>query len=285
MARRRGRTSDYDDHGGGWPRYVPAAERREKAAAKTAALQKKGQVLTPILLTGLKITRTFWGKAWCDNLESYSDYASRLPRGRTYVRNGSVIHLAIGDGTVEAIVIGTRTYQVTIAITPLARPRWTEVVGACAGQVTSLVELLGGKLSDGVMTIVTNRQTGLFPSPKEITLGCSCPDWATMCKHVAAVLYGVGARLDSEPELLFRLRAVDPAALIAKSVNHAATKAKRPRASAIAESALGSIFGIEMDEPAAVPARPAKKAAVKNPAVKKAAVKKATAVAGKGARS
>src|SRR5438105_3284278 len=148
--------------------YVTVAQRRAKAAKEVQKRQKKGQTVTPIIIEGRAIARTFWGKAWCENLESYSDYANRLPRGRSYVRNGSVMHLAITKGKVEALVRGTETYTVSIAITPIARRRWETVVRECSGQVGSLVELLRGKLSKGVMEIVTNRERGLFPAPKEI---------------------------------------------------------------------------------------------------------------------
>lgn len=264
MARRRSRGS-WGSHGYGsaWPVYVPVAERRKQAEKEAAALRKKGRVVTPIFIEGRKIATTFWGKAWCDNLESYSDYENRLPRGRSYVRNGSIMHLEIDRGKVEAIVRGTSTYTVRVVIEPLARARWNAVVDECSGGVASLVELLGGKLSSGVMAIVTDRGRGIFPKPAEIALSCSCPDWATMCKHVAAALYGVGARLDEQPELLFRLRGVDPAALVARSVGRAASKASRPRgrAPAIADDALGDIFGIEMDDgaPKTPPATPTPK--------------------------
>ena len=166
------------------------SERRKQAEKESAALRKKGRTITPVVIAGRKITSTFWGTAWCDNLASYSDYANRLPRGRSYVRNGSIMHLGIADGSVEALVRGSSTYTVKLSIKALSGPRWRAVVDECAGQVTSLVELLQGKLSRGVMEIVTNKARGLFPSPKEISLSCSCPDWATMCKHVAAAMYG-----------------------------------------------------------------------------------------------
>jgi len=235
-----------------WPEYVPVAERRKQADKEVAALRKKGRTISPVRIDGTKITRTFWGKAWCDNLESYSDYANRLPRGRTYARNGSVVHLDVAAGTIEALVRGSEMYSVELGVKALARSRWSAVVDECAGQVTSLVELLEGKLSRGVMEIVTDKARGIFPSPGEITLKCSCPDWATMCKHVAAAMYGVGARLDDQPELLFRLRGVDPAQLIAKSMGRAAAKASRKAGKPLATGDLGSIFGIEIDAGAAI---------------------------------
>jgi hypothetical protein len=173
-------------------------------------MKGEGRTLSPVEVRGRKIATTFWGDAWCSNLEAYSDFANRLPRGRTYVRNGSVIDLQIERGRVRALVSGTSLYEVAIGMQPLPRPRWTRIKTQCAGQITSLVELLRGSLSDSVMEIVTRKGEGLFPSPREISLSCSCPDWATMCKHVAATLYGVGARLDRAPELLFTLRCVDP---------------------------------------------------------------------------
>ncbi len=228
--------------------YVSAADRRQRATREVAKRKKKGLAVDPVTIEGRTIARSFWGKAWCDHLESYSDYANRLPRGRTYVRNGSVLHLAVGPGRIDALVQGSELYEVSVNVTPLARPRWKGVVDACSGKIDSLVELLRGKLSDGVMRVVTDRDKGLFPAPSQIRLECSCPDWAQMCKHVAAVLYGIGARLDERPELLFTLRKVDHLELLsAGPMPGRAGLARRPDARAIAPSDLGSVFGIEID--------------------------------------
>ena len=233
---------------GDWAPYVPVAERRRQAARKIAAMTKKGEKVSPIVIEGRTIAATFWGKAWCNNLESYMDFANRLPRGRTYVRNGSVVDLKITPGKVNALVSGSSIYTVEIAIKPLEAPRWQDVIKSCAGKIDSLVELLQGKLSKGVMETVTSKEQGLFPAPEQILLKCSCPDSATMCKHVAATLYGVGSRLDNQPELLFLLRQVDHMELITKaSVPTAIDKAKTQKGKMLETSDLGSMFGIELE--------------------------------------
>jgi uncharacterized Zn finger protein len=236
-----------------WPSAPTVAERAASAAKKAKELEKKGKKLSPVVLEGRKIAATFWGKAWCENLEGYSDYENRLPRGRSYVRSGSVIDLAIEAGRVKAMVQGSRLYTVTIDVRPVAMDRWKKISASCAGQIDSMVELLQGKLSSAVMDRIARRDEGLFPSPKEITLACSCPDWASMCKHVAAVLYGVGARLDRAPELLFVLRGADAAELVATAAKGSAlrggTVAKEKRLG----GDLGSLFGIELDEGGAAP--------------------------------
>src|SRR6516162_3924820 len=197
--------------------YVAVAERRARAAREVAKRRKRGQNITPVVIEGRTIAHTFWGKAWCDNLESYSDFANRLPRGRTYVRNGSVIDLEITAGEVKALVSGSDIYTVAIKVAPVPKTRWKSICRDCAGAIDSLVELLEGRFSKGVMERICQQKSGLFPSPREIELSCSCPDWAEMCKHVAAVLYGIGARLDHDPELLFRLNQVNEHDLIAKA--------------------------------------------------------------------
>jgi uncharacterized Zn finger protein len=232
----------------GFRPYVSVAERRRKAAREMAKLAKKGKSIRPVQLEGRTIARTFWGKAWCDNLESYMDYANRLPRGRTYVRNGSVVHLDIHPGEIEAQVSGSELYKVKISIAPAAKAKWKRLCGDCAGEIGSLVELLGGRFSDHVMGVITRKETGLFPAPAEIDLDCSCPDWATMCKHVAAVLYGVGARLDQSPELLFTLRSVNHEELITRAASAADLAGKAPAAGPeLAEDEIGAVFGIELD--------------------------------------
>jgi uncharacterized Zn finger protein len=242
----------------GWRPYVPVAERRRLAMQKVEKMKKKGQTVAPVAIAGRTIAGTFWGKAWCENLEAYSDYANRLPRGRTYVRNGSVIDLQIRSGRVEAMVSGSDLYRVNIEITPLMLQAWNAIKSQCAGRISSLLDLLSGKLSQSVMEIVTHRRTGLFPSPGEIAFKCSCPDWAYVCKHVAAVLYGVGARLDHAPELLFQLRNVNHGDLITHPAVVKAVVSTGGRGKVIAADELGDIFGIDI-ESEATPLSPAKR--------------------------
>ncbi len=230
-----------------WPRYVPVAERRRRAAKKVASMKKAGREVSPVEIAGRKIATTFWGQAWCTNLEAYSDYENRLPRGRTYARNGSVIDLQIEAGRVRTIVSGSELYTVTIAIDSLAQTRWKAIKRRCGGQIDSLVELLRGSISKGVMEIVTRKGEGLFPSPKEISMDCSCPDWATMCKHVAASLYGVGARLDHRPELLFALRGVDPSEMVEAAVERPRPSGRARKGRVLASDELSSVFGVDID--------------------------------------
>ncbi len=230
-----------------WPPYVPVVQRRHRAAREVARLTKAGRAVSPVVVEGRAIARTFWGKAWCENLESYGDFANRLPRGRTYVRNGSVIHLEIAPGTVSALVSGTDIYTVAVNVSPVPKARWRAICRDCTGAIDSLVELLQGRFSRGVMERLCQEQTGLFPSPREIVFECSCPDWASMCKHVAAVLYGVGARLDERPELLFALRRADQMDLIAQAGTGVPTAAKPvARGRILDEAQLTEIFGIEL---------------------------------------
>lgn len=234
-------------YGWGWQRYVPVAERRAKALKQMEKLRKKGVNIQPVKIEGKKIARTFWGRAWCEHLEKFSDYENRLPRGRTYVRNGSVCHLDVQKGQIAAKVSGSSVYTIKIAIKPLSKEKWRRVKSFCAGQIGSLLELLQGKLSDHVMAAVTDRDRGLFPQPEEISLDCSCPDWATMCKHVAAVLYGIGARLDEKPELLFLLRGVDHSELVSEeAAKTVVTKVRKTSRRTLDESKLSEVFGIDL---------------------------------------
>ena len=226
--------------------YVTAAQRRATAEKHAQKLAKKGAKLAPVKIEGRAIATTFWGKAWCGHLESFSDYENRLPRGRTYVRNGSVIDLQIAPGKITAQVMGSSLYRGTIVIAPLAAKRWKAIKAECAGKIDSLVGLLQGRLSDAVMRVITDRDKGLFPAPSEIKLECSCPDWADMCKHIAAVLYGVGARLDAQPELLFVLRGVDHIELIG-AAGDAAALAPAGGTNAVDAAHLSEVFGIEIE--------------------------------------
>ncbi len=277
---------------GSWKPYVSVAQRRMKAEKAAAKALKSGAQLAPIAAYRGAIAKTFWGKAWCDNLERYSDYANRLPRGRTYARNGSVIDLQLTRGQVRAQVMGSSLYRVEIDVAALPEASWQAIVADCAGSIDSLVGLLQGRLSEAVMARISQPGKGLFPAPREIALRCSCPDWADMCKHVAAVLYGVGARLDNQPELLFGLRSVDASALVAQAGAGLPSTVKPPTKRRLLDSAmLADVFGLEMAEeavptketkpPPAIKAGPGKapaKAPTQGPAARKSAsAKKAAA--------
>ena len=262
----------------GFRPYQTVASKRARAARDLAKLRKQTPNLSPVVIEGRAIARTFWGEAWCENLERYGDFANRLPRGRSYVRNGLVLDLKVQPGVVKALVSGSDVYDVRVSVTPLPKARWRAVCRDVSGAIDSVIELLQGRLSDQVMTRLCANGTGLFPSPKEIRFECSCPDWAWMCKHVAAALYGIGARLDHEPALLFTLRKVKEAELVDGAGTRAAAglTTRRPgkggRAPKIVEdAALGDVFGIDI--------APAKAGAVSAP---KAAAGAAGAAGGAG---
>jgi uncharacterized Zn finger protein len=232
-----------------WKPYVPVAKRRAQAANTLAKMQKSTSTVSPVVIQGRAIASSFWGKSWCDNLERYSDYANRLPRGRTYARNGSILDLQIAKGEITAKVSGSELYTIKISIGAVAAARWKSICGDCAGSIDSVVELLQGRLANGVMDRVCRQTEGLFPGPKDIKLSCSCPDWADMCKHVAATLYGVGARLDTQPELLFVLRGVDAKDMIA-GAGGVLAKPKRAQANTkvLADDDVAALFGLDMAE-------------------------------------
>ncbi len=269
----------------GFRPYVSVAQRRANAKREMARLNKRGKKIEPIEIEGRKIARTFWGQGWCDHLESFSDFSNRLPRGRTYVRNGSVCHLEIAKGQIEAIVSGSELYNVSVEISTLPPKKWTALKKQCTGQIGSLLELLSGELSDNLMLVVTDRKEGLFPLPGEIEFTCDCPDWAGMCKHIAAVLYGVGARLDHSPGLLFALRGVDVEELIQTDAGTALdTELHAPGGKQLTGEDLSDIFGIDMLPPSETPPKSQKSTkrsevpkSVKKKSVKKKASKKKAA--------
>jgi uncharacterized Zn finger protein len=232
---------------GSWPRYVPVAERRRKAEREMAKLRKKGKAVTPVVIEGRTIASSFWGAAWCDTLETYRDYDNRLERGRTYVRNGSVLDLQILPLEIKALVSGSEIYRVGVSIKALTPARWRALCRDCSGAIESLIELLQGRFSKGVMARLCDQDKGLFPKPSEIKFSCSCPDGASLCKHVAAVLYGVGARLYRQPELLFRLRSVDHRDLVAGVDASVPLSKTAPAPDRILEAAdMSALFGFDL---------------------------------------
>ena len=232
-----------------FPPYVSVGEKKARGSVALAKLLKSKRAAEPVVAPRTRrVAATFWGKAWCDNLERYAHLANRLPRGRAYLRNGSVLDLVITAGRVTAFVAGSELYQVSITLGPLAKTRWRGVIARCTGRIGSLVGLLRGELSDDVLSVLTDARDGLFPQPRELTLDCSCPDWTDVCKHVAAVLYGVGIRLDAKPELFFLLRQVDQTALLTSATAGAVSRHRPVAGKRIAEDRLSAVFGIELED-------------------------------------
>lgn len=231
-----------------WPKYLREDQRRARAGRAAKKLTHGGRELHPVMVEGRTAAKSAWGKGWCTTLASYGDYSNRLPRGMSYLRSGAVIDLQIERGRVAALVSGTSVYKVGIHIRPLTKPRWRAIKEKCAGKITSLVALLRGELSPPIMAMMAQREGGLFPAPAEIDVTCSCPDSAIMCKHVAAVLFGIGTRLDEEPELLFVLRGVDHRELITEAPVTAVKRGRRASKSAgkMASAELEAVFGIEL---------------------------------------
>ncbi len=208
---------------------------------------------------------TWWGKAWNQNLEKYADYENRIGRGRSYVRHGSVLDLQIESKQIKAQVAGSGSsiYTVDIRIKEIKKATWMKIRKKCEGQLNSLQKLLAGKFPKDLQEIFTVKGQGLFPSPKEITFECSCPDWAVMCKHVAATLYGIGARLDEDPELFFKLRNAKVKDLISQAISSKTSEllgqAKKKSQKALEETDLSDLFGIDLEEKQkAVPKKKAK---------------------------
>ena len=229
--------------------YVSAAEKKARAEKERRKLEAKGGKLAPVVPAGRTIASTFWGKAWCENLERYSDYSNRLPRGRSYLRNGSVVDLKIEKGKISALVSGSSLYRIEVSIKPLEEKIWKNIKKECAGKIASLIELIQGKLSSNVMEIITRKEGGLFPHQTEIKLDCSCPDSAYLCKHLAAVLYGIGTRLDSKPELFFILRGLDHKELIGEAAAISAITEGAVDAETLATEDLEDVFGVKIDLP------------------------------------
>lgn len=231
--------------------YVPIATRLRQLERNMKRLARRGLVPEPVQIEGRRLARTFWGLAWCRHIEAFHDHSNRLPRGRAYVRNGSVGHLAIRRGRVEAYVQGSDLYHVEARVAELTSDRWEALRSECTGRIGSILDLLQGKLSREVMAVVTDPAGGLFPSSREVRLSCDCPDGARLCKHLAAVLYGVGARLDDRPELLFVLRGVDHEQLIETEVEATVFSAEDASSRLHAEGdRLSEIFGVDIDDSA-----------------------------------
>ncbi len=238
-----------------WPRYVPVGEKKKKAEKKLKKLKKKHSHIQPVTINGQALANTWWGKAWNKNLKRYADYSNRIGRGRSYVRHGAVLDLSMDKGRIKAMVQGSVStpYEVVIKIKKLPQKKWRAIKAGCKGRLDSLHELLEGKFPKALSEIFMAKGSGLFPAPNEISLSCDCPDWADMCKHVAAALYGAGVRLDEKPALFFTLRNIDMEGLKPETVKEKTgellEKAGKKTGRVIDDSDLGGLFGIDMEGP------------------------------------
>ena len=195
------------------------------------------------------LASSWWGEAWGSNLERYADYSNRIDRGRRYVRADAVVDLHIDKGRVDAKVLGSRgePYDVRIEITPLPGERAQELVSRCGRGAKDLDSLVRGEFPEELKDVFYGVG-GLFPAPDEISFHCSCPDWASMCKHVAAALYGIGVRFDEDPTLFFKLRGLDPEvfvdAAIQDRLDSMLQNAGRPSERIMDGSSWQDLFGL-----------------------------------------
>lgn len=226
------------------------AEIRKKASATKKQDKKKGKEFAPVVIQGRTIAKNWWGKAWCENLERYADYTNRIDRGKRYVRSGAIVDLQIDSGKVLAKVQGTRKipYKVEIRISPLSEEKCQSIIERCTTKLENVEQLLEGNFSSE-MKALFEGEDGLFPSPREISFNCSCPDWALMCKHVAAALYGIGARFDEQPLMFFKLRGIDFNHFIdvtlANKIEVMLKNAEHPQSDRImCEDRLTELFGV-----------------------------------------
>ena len=257
-----------------WWSYSDSQDSKDDLQREIARRKKKGEAFVPVEAPkGNKLAVKFWGQSWQHHLESYADYESRLPRGRSYLRKGNVYNLSIDKGVVTAQVAGQSLYDVSSKISPLKPAHWQNIQKQCAGQIGSLLDLLGGKVGEGVLKVITDREQGLFPSPGEIKTICTCPDWADLCKHAAAVLYAIGLKFDSEPELFFKLRGVNYEELVSQAADAVAQEPAGGDAAIIANEDISALFGIDMGDALSPEAEAVLKSVV--PKARKAATKSA----------
>ena len=249
MARRRSSSWGWDWGYSSRPTMGDIARTSKKSLSEA---KKKGRDYHPVVITGRKIAKTWWGQSWCSNLERYADYSNRLPRGRSYVLHGAVVDLVLEPGHALAKVQGSSLYKVEICFDPLDSKKEKELSSACSAQIQNIEELLSGSFPERLKEQFFARDA-LFPAPRQIHFSCSCPDWASMCKHVAAVMYGIGARLDEEPIRFFDLRGIQVDDFIARAVEskvesmlkNAACKSSR----ILSYDHLEGLFGLDIEAP------------------------------------
>ena len=191
-----------------------------------------------LILKSMPITRADW-----------SGGGAIFAPGRRYFRSGTVVDLKIRGGRVEARVQGSRKvpYKVDIRISPLSEEKCQEIIARCGRKIQTIDKLINGEFPDELRDLFTG-ENGLFPSPREISFNCTCPDWALMCKHVAAAMYGIGVRFDENPFYFFHLRGIDVDRFIdvalENKVESMLRNAEQPSERILRETDLTGLFGV-----------------------------------------
>ncbi len=200
--------------------YETKAEKRRRIGEKLERLRKTDPNIAPLTIEGNTLAKSWWGKAWGKNLESYADYKSRLSRGKNYVKQGAILDLKIEEGKVNSKISGSgsKIYDCEIHIERLSDERLKKILEHCQNKISTLDALLTGDFSEELLELFQDKSYGLFPSPDEISFRCDCPDVANICKHVAATLYAIGTKFDDDPMFFFELRQIESENLIQKSV-------------------------------------------------------------------
>ena len=231
-----------------FPVYKPVGDLKSECQSFIKQYKKNNNNIQPVIIEGKKIATTWWGEAWNKNLEKYSDYDNRLSRGRTYVRSGCVIDLKIYETEVIALVKGSSLYTVRVRIAPLLQAKEKALSQKCIDKIENINDLVAGNFPKELAELFQDKKNGLFPSSREIHFSCDCPDDARMCKHVAAVLYGIGRRFDDDPMLFFKLRKINIRELIKNSISEKISglmsKSKQHSERIIEDSEIDMLFGL-----------------------------------------
>ncbi len=234
--------------------YVSVGERSARAQRKIRQLKKKNPNLNPVVIDGKQIASSWWGKAWINHLKHYADFDNRVGRGRSYVKNGLVIHFAIKPGHIESIVMGTSSspYNIKIKTKKLSPNKWNKMKRLSREHLCTLPELNEGKFPKELKDIFSDRGEGIFPTIKEMSFHCSCPDWANMCKHVSASLFALGSQIDNNIDLFFKLRGVNTSELVQSALKDEAKHLKNRKFEdtaqvlTLSEKKLASLFDIKL---------------------------------------
>ncbi|MCW2972575.1 MAG: hypothetical protein JWN72_848 [Thermoleophilia bacterium] len=197
--------SDFHDQHGG-DRFPPPSTPRKVAGG--IRLQARGRQ---------PVGTTWWARRWLASLEALG-IGERLERGRDYARGGQVMTLDVDvSGVVSAKVQGTRLtpYAARIEAQPFTQLEWLGLADAFAAQANFRAQLLAGVMPDDAEAIFARAGLRLFPTTDDdLHFSCTCADWATPCRHVAAACYLVGEAFDRDPLLLLRLRGIEAPLLL-----------------------------------------------------------------------
>ena len=188
-------------------------------------LEAKGGIRSRVI-RGRAYQYNWWSRRWLQILEESID-AGRLTRGRSYARKGQVVEIDVEPGLVSASVQGTRKkpYQIKLGFETVTDEAKELLLLRFRERASFAAKLLAHEMPEEMEEVFKETGIPLFMRKSAIRrFKCTCPDDATPCKHIIAVLLLLAEVIDDDPFLLLKLRGIDRERMISLLTSESAAE-------------------------------------------------------------